>query len=357
MGTLLVSVEAFVLSRISARRPALLIAFAMAILSSLFLARGVIFGAGIVDINSYYSLDIFVINIGIRIACEVIAASGFMWIIVEAAHRDQTQALLAAAKEQERRKLADSDNIELRRLLSERSDLIDVLAHEVRQPLNEAAGCLELLTHSLRDTNSNSKRRLERSHQTARILDRIIYSLNNTLIAATTLHEQKEANRYPTNLGLLVETVRLGLSDAERERLEVILDSARPQINIDPVLVGIALNNLIRNALTHGSPTAQVTLRVYEPIAGKVRFEVQNDGTVDTPIVDDVAFVRERRAGRRDGFRLGLWIVGRVAQMHSGDVRGKIGPRTVFAMTLSTDPKDTAHREATSSVPSAPRTI
>lgn len=251
-----------------------------------------------------------------------------------ATHVDVTDLIRLQRSALEAQYRAEGLAATLRAEIKERSAFIDLLAHEVQQPLSDASSCLETLTDAMRIGTSPDQENLAGTQRIAQILDRIVLTLSNTLTAATTLNMMSAAPRHPQSLGLLIEMVRLSLPDAYRDRLSVLLDTLRSTFVLDPVLVSLALNNLVRNALLHGEINGPVVLSVSDDDLGGLRFVVRNRGRPDGLVSDCVIFERYPRSGKRLGASLGLWIVGQVAALHNGSAEGRIGPETVFVLRL-----------------------
>jgi signal transduction histidine kinase len=106
--------------------------------------------------------------------------------------------------------------------------------------------------------------------------------------------------------------------------VEVEVDCREVEVEADVDRLGAALDNLVANALRHGSGVVSVRART---IAGKARFEVR-DGGPGRP-------APERRRDRRHGH--GLRVVADVASGHGGEsspARPASGGGTLAAISL-----------------------
>ena len=263
-----------------------------------------------------------------RLALLIVGNAGFLSLILADIQREEAAALTAAARAEERARAAQHDNAALRALLEERAGFIDVLSHEVRQPLNDAVSGIEMLAEAVRAEPVDPPDLAARAQRALGVLDRIAGALNNTLAAATALGRQAKAHLRPTRLALLLETVRLGLPDAERARVAVVLETTTAQALLDPHLMELALRNLLRNALQHGDPDAPILLSLDQPDAMTLCFTVENQPGQAEAADEDLVFTRQPRRRGGGGNSLGLWIVGRVAALHGGRARGRLGPLT-----------------------------
>jgi signal transduction histidine kinase len=263
-----------------------------------------------------------------RLTLLIVANAGFVSLILVDIQREEAAALMAAARATERERAAQRDNTVLRALLEERAGFIDVLSHEVRQPLNDAVSGIEMLAEAVRAEPVDPPGLIARAQRALDVLDRIAGALNNTLAAATALDRQAKAHRRPTRLAWLLETVRLGLPDAERARVVIVLETTTAEALLDPHLMELALRNLLRNALQHGDPDAPIVLSLDQPEPGTLCFAVENQPGQAVVADAELVFTRQPRRRGGAGNSLGLWIVGRVAALHGGRARGRVGSVT-----------------------------
>ena len=203
-------------------------------------------------------------------------------------------------------------------------------AHELRTPLAAARAQAQRLVAELPEGDAH-----ERALALVRSLDR----LSNT---ATKL---LQLSRVESGIGLEREPVDL------RQLATLVLDEFRHhadashrltvQLPAQPVVVqgdmdalGIAIRNLIENALKH-APQAQVQVRVEEP--GRVI--VSDDGPgVASKALATLSQPYSRGSARTEGTGLGLSIVARIAQQQHASLRLESPPPGAdhgFRATLS----------------------
>ena len=227
---------------------------------------------------------------------------------------------------------AEGVSEELRRLLeerdqmlAEREDMLRLLAHEVRQPLNNASAALESASLAIANTTDHPGTGVRTPLTRAQhVLDHVIGTLNNTLAAATMLTSGATDVMADTDLHTLVGLVVRDI--AVEDRLRVVIDSltGTRTVQLQPVLMRLALTNLLFNALAYSPPGSLVRLRIYdseEPLA--MVFEVVDTGdgiSADLlPHVFDKG-TRGTHARATTGAGLGLYIVRRVVETHRGSV-------------------------------------
>jgi PAS domain S-box-containing protein len=234
--------------------------------------------------------------------------------------RDQTQQ---REHEQERQRFAD-----------QRSQLLAVTAHELRNPTAVIDGSAAALRESWDDMSVELRDELLGGIRSAG--DRL-----RRLAADLTEPSRSEGN--PLLLRIrevsLAETLHSAVMRTRAARTDVAIDvdSSRDAVfNADPERLAQALDNLLDNALRHGTPPVSLVGTVNHV----VRIRVADRGPGVPAELRPHLF--ERSAGaegsRRTG--LGLYLVREIARRHGGDVAyhpPSEGEPAAFEITL---PKD-----------------
>jgi len=247
---------------------------------------------------------------------------------------------------------AEGESAGLRRLLEERDqmladreDMLRLLAHEVRQPLNNASAALQsasaaiaaLGNHGDADRNADIRRPLVRAEH---VLDHVIGTLNNALAAATMLTSGATEPIADTDLDTLIGLVVHDMAAEERSRIAIESHSAMRTVQVQPLLMRLALSNLLSNALAYSPSGSAVQLRIRdseEPPAIVLEVADRGDGIAGDllPRVFDKGS-RGSNARARSGAGLGLYIVRRVVDLHKGSIeivpntpRGSIARMTI----------------------------
>jgi PAS domain S-box-containing protein len=250
---------------------------------------------------------------------------------------DELERRAELAREQQMRRQTEHHVHELDRLLRERSEMLDVLAHEVRQPLNNASAALQSAAASLAGRGEQqAQQRLTRAQA---VLGQVLAGVDNTLAAASLLAGAASIARVDTDIDTLIAVTVADLPREQRDRIVVHRHTATRTALMDMSLLRLALRNLLSNALKYAPGVSPVTLHVIdfdEPAA--LQFEVADAGPGIPRELLPRLFTRGARGhgGTESTHGLGLYIVRRVMDLHGGSAEllrtGPLG--TVMRLTL-----------------------
>jgi PAS domain S-box-containing protein len=199
--------------------------------------------------------------------------------------------------------------------LAQQTHLLAVTAHELRNPAAVIGGSAGALRGSW-DEMSDRER--------GTLLDAIrgstqrLQRLANDLATASRLTTETLHIR-PGELGVS-EALRLAVARARMAEAGTRIDldiQEEVEVNADAVRLGQALDNLLDNAIRHGTPPIGLSCTVEEH---DVRIQVTDAGRgVDAELVPRL-FERFAMSGHRGATGLGLYIVREIARKHGGDV-------------------------------------
>jgi signal transduction histidine kinase len=237
-------------------------------------------------------------------------------------HRRRRLELL---QEQELRLQLEAQMQQTERLLRERSDMLDVMAHEVRQPLNNASAAMQSAALAL--GGLDEQRATPRLMRAQAVLAQVLASIDNTLAVAALLARPDPIARADTDIDALLSVAVADISLPQRLRIRIERLTGTRTASMDMSLMRLALRNLLNNALQHSPPDSPVVLRVAdsdEPLALLLDV-VDAGGGIAADLVPRL-FKRATHRGRRraqsgQGHGLGLYIVRRVMELHAGTVQ------------------------------------
>lgn len=207
---------------------------------------------------------------------------------------------------------------ELKLLLEERSDMLNLLAHEVRQPLNNASAALQSAAASL--LSQGEQAASVRLHRAQNVMTQVLAGIDNTLAAASLLSGASPLEWQDTDIDTLINVSVGDLPVNERQRISVQRDTTTRTASMDMGLLRLALRNLLANALKYSPPGSAVRLHITEtdrPLA--LILEVSDEGAGFAQELLPRLFERGAH-GAAGGHGLGLHIVRRVMALHEGRV-------------------------------------
>lgn len=212
---------------------------------------------------------------------------------------------------------------------------LSMVAHEMRGPLAVARLCADDVRRELAPASAAVSRRLDNVQTSLQQM--------SSLIAVCLTHE-REGFAQPLSLNLLLtaENLRsrlhavLSQASAARVRWPDGQDCSEP-IRCNPALLAIAVRNMIENACrydTSGAPV-EVAWQVASGEPDQWRISVLDRGPGIPAEQLEMVFEPFTRASNKDdsGLGLGLYIVSRIASMHSA--KAKVQPREGGGMAFS----------------------
>ena len=211
--------------------------------------------------------------------------------------------------------------VELAELERLKTDFIAIASHELRTPLGLILGHATFLREM---AGTEYAEQLEMIIRNATKLKEIVENLSdvdNVQKGAARVRHQK------VSLAKIVEDVILTFQDEAKARnitLQSQLGDSPFYLDADEVKLGIALSNLVKNAVQFSEPGGNVTVKVEEE-DGQIKVSVIDDGigitSKDLPRVFERFFQAESHLTRRyGGMGLGLAVAKAMIEMHNGRI-------------------------------------
>lgn len=248
---------------------------------------------------------------------------------------------LAEAKQDVERALASE-----RRALLEQRQFMSMVSHEFRTPLAVIDSVATNLAEVPLAGDDDLAHRGEQIHRAVKRLARLV----ENCLADERVDGQALALRLQA---VSPETLAREAADivqwSPNHRLKMEFEALPNQFLCDPHLVRMALSNLIDNAVKY-SPGGEVAVRARgEP--NRVRFSVSDQGPGIPADQRESIFERFVRGGNvrgKHGVGLGLNVVRKIAELHSGSIEiADAGiPGTTFVLTLASPLPMASPREA-----------
>lgn len=229
---------------------------------------------------------------------------------------------------------------QIEEIAQERLDMINLLTHEVRQPINNAQAALEALDTALKDTEQGAKQTRGAITRAQAVLDGITLSISNAILGVLLIDDEHQIQPRPVDA---VEIADLACNDCPAEqRYRIRKSSGAGPIfaDLDPVLIRLALRNLLDNALKYSQPNSQVQIDIaHDDERLGVSFKVTNQIAAPTVLSNDI-FRRRVRANASpvEGSGYGLFLVKKVAAAHHGKIsfHESDGERVTFDLFIPT---------------------
>lgn len=249
--------------------------------------------------------------------------AGFLFLIVSRLQRNRALAQRRAMRLQGQRMILRERNAEAERLATERLGMLNILTHEVRQPLNNAQAALQSVIAEIVPATIQRDKLQDAALRTQAVLDDVSLSLSNAIAGATFMQKPERPELQACEVLGIAELARTDCPAEEASRIRLIAAEKEIYLDVNPVLLRLALRNLLHNALKYSPAGSAVMLEVaHDGERFGVRFTVRNalerPGVLDLPMPDDDA---PRPRLPTDGRHLGLIIVRETAQLHRGSLR------------------------------------
>lgn len=169
-------------------------------------------------------------------------------------------------------------------------------------------------------------------------LGAIILSISNSILGASLIAGGRKAVFVTIDVCAICELALLDLDPSQRARIERRYEQDVLYIEADPVVLRLAIRNLLENAVRYSEPNTNVLFDLLTDEALlAVIIRVTNDlSPKHIPVRDSFDRYRRGSDSRYEGSGLGLYIVKEVASMHSGRLIYRIEneKKVVFELTI-----------------------
>jgi signal transduction histidine kinase len=239
-------------------------------------------------------------------------------------------------------KLLEKTQNDASRLDKMKSDFVAITSHELRTPLGLIIGHSTFMREMV--TEEEYTEQLDAIIKSAMRLKEIIEnmsSMDNFQNGVSVVRQRSVSVRR-----LLLDTIVSYRQDAEARKVSIDLDLSDSDLLIegDSEKIGIAINNLIKNAIAFANEGGHVFV-VSEKVPGYVKVSVIDDGIgipiKDLPHVFERFYQVESHLTRKHGgMGLGLSVAKMMVEMHGGRiwVESVEGKGSMFTMLLPLDP-------------------
>ncbi len=221
----------------------------------------------------------------------------------------------------------------------EQRTFVVMLSHEFRTPLASIDGAVQMVALTGGVTDPACLKRLDRVRATTRKLADLV----EMFLSSDALDQGALALRTePTPLGSLLDQALGGLTAQDGEtRVTVAVSAPQRPVRGDPQFLGVAVGNLVQNALRYSPPDTTVAVSAWEEPGG-VAISVADQGHGMSP--EEVArigtiYFRADSSRGTKGAGIGLYMTQKIVAAHGGTlgVESVKGLGSIFTIRLRDD--------------------
>jgi signal transduction histidine kinase len=242
-------------------------------------------------------------------------ATAALWVFGVLALSVILAALVLALMDIRSRRLEVEGLAELGR---EKDELVAAVSHELRTPLTSVIG----FAHTLRDAGDTLSG-AEQEEIVGYIIDEAeaMEGIVEDLLLTARLERGDTVYVNPVTVDDVAEVVLQLIERTAVLRAESVSIDGTAAVLADPARLRQIMRNLLLNAVTHGAPPVEVTIRSNGDRVGMV---VRDKGEGIAPAREEAMFDRRRaQADKRweHSTGVGLWLSRELAQRMDGDLR------------------------------------
>lgn len=245
---------------------------------------------------------------------------------------------------EEKLRLEKAESERLAQVSKLKSDFVSFVSHEFRTPLTSIRIFTELLEKQGEPLNEQQQHSL---HVIEGEVDRLNRMVTNILNAASIEGNGKQYHLVPVQAGSILRGVAKRFEyqlNKDGFSADVILPGHEVIILADSDALGLALGNLIDNAIKYSTDRREILLRL-KCCANNCIFEIQDFGKgipVSTqPHLFDMFYREPIHRGHIAGWGLGLPLVKHIVNAHGGDteVKSEPGKGSIVSIILPLHPQ------------------
>ncbi|AWK87562.1 sensor histidine kinase [Azospirillum thermophilum] len=328
-------------------RPMILLALVISLVSLLLIVRLMLRDREDVGIR-YYFVGLVVALAGLvvtQLALRGVLPAGGVYVNAYQIGSATHVVILAAGLSHRVRRL-QADRIRARqesafamKRAEQQRTFVAMLSHEFRTPLASIDSAAQMIAETAGPLPAKAMARLERIRATARRLGGLVdLFLSSEALdqGALALHPERVALR-----DLLDSALETAASGAE-DRIRRPAEGQDRVLRADPHFLGVAIGNLVQNALRYSPPGAPVEIAAaWEPdgLAISVRDHGRGMSADEVERVGSMYFRASSSKGTK-GAGIGLYITRQIVAAHGGtlQVQSRPGEGSVFTIRLPQRP-------------------
>jgi signal transduction histidine kinase len=229
-------------------------------------------------------------------------------------------ALIALNIDNRRRLVASEAELVTERNVAElREQFIAVLGHDLRSPLMALHAGTQVLQRTTLD---------HRTREVVKSMQSSVYRMSELITNVLDFARGRMGGGLPlarqrVDLMPMLELVTRELQDSHPDRRVLVEFEDLSDVFCDPQRIGQMLSNLLSNALIHGTPDGQVTVRAARQDEGFELSVINQGSPIPAHMVAQLfqPFMRASAGPSSRGLGLGLFIASEIAKAHGGTLK------------------------------------
>jgi signal transduction histidine kinase len=221
-------------------------------------------------------------------------------------------------------------------IANERLFTLDLLTHDVRQPINNAHAALEALDAEIKPDSPKATDFKKAIGRAQAVLDAINLSISNAILVLPLLEKENPvATRY-MNAYDLVSLAKFDCSVDLQDRIKLGSGGTDIFADIDPILVRIAVRNLLDNALKYAPALSEIQLDIIQR-EDRLGTSITVTNKLNGPnVLNENIFMKGVRGSgtKAEGSGLGLFLVRKVAEAHFGTISYAVHDQNMVTFDL-----------------------
>lgn len=226
-----------------------------------------------------------------------------------------------------------------------KSEFISIAAHQLRTPLTGIKWVMEtILKDYEKALPDDGKDLLEKGTKSTERIIRLI----NDLLNVSRIEEGLFGLVFQvSSMETLLDEILLNINELIKKKninIKVIKPGAMPQVRMDREKMGLALTNILDNALKYTPEYGDIEVKI-KVLKNELNLSVKDDGVGIPKEEQDRIFSKFFRGSnvirmQTEGTGLGLFIVKNIIESHGGKIkiksREKKGTEVIFILPLKT---------------------
>jgi signal transduction histidine kinase len=261
---------------------------------------------------------------------------GFMGMVGERELRSRRFAGRRATRLFEISKEMVREEKRLAAIANERLFTLDLLTHDVRQPINNAHAALEALDAEIKPDSPKATDFKKAIGRAQAVLDAINLSISNAILVLPLLEKENPvATRY-MNAYDLVSLAKFDCPVDLQDRIKLGSGGTDIFADIDPILVRIAVRNLLDNALKYAPALSEIQLDIIQR-EDRLGTSITVTNKLNGPnVLNENIFMKGVRGSgtKAEGSGLGLFLVRKVAEAHFGTISYAVHDQNMVTFDL-----------------------